>query len=115
MKVLRTIRNYLCYCGIEKEEYNKVKKAAYVSNFRVWRNMHCALIVLFAALTVCSRFDGPMAGNGTLYLYGLGYSVVSTCVFFLPAEDASFAQLGIYLTVSLLCVIGAFISQNHPQ
>ena len=25
-KTLRTIRNYICYCGIEKEEYKAVKK-----------------------------------------------------------------------------------------
>ena len=115
MKLLRTVRNYLLYCGIEKEEYNQVKKAAYVSNFRVWRILHCMMIALFAALAVCSRFAGPMAGNGTLYLYGLGYSVVSTCVFFLAAEDSVFAQLWIYLTVSLLFLFSAFISQNHPQ
>ncbi len=115
MKLFRTIRNYLCYCGIEKDEYNKVKKAAYVSNFRVWRILHCALIVLFAALSVASRFDGPMAGNGALYLCGLGYSIISTLVFFLAAEDSIFAQLWIYLTVSLLFLLSAFISQNHAE
>ena len=35
MKTLRIIRNYLCYCGVEKDEYKELKKYAYVSNFEV--------------------------------------------------------------------------------
>ena len=33
----KTIRNYYFYCGIEKDEYNAVKKDAYISNFEVWK------------------------------------------------------------------------------
>ena len=31
MKLLKTIRRYYFYCGIEKDEYNELKKDAYVS------------------------------------------------------------------------------------
>ena len=37
IKALRMIRNYICYCGIEKEEFKAVKKDAYASNFQIWR------------------------------------------------------------------------------
>ncbi|MCR5544019.1 MAG: hypothetical protein K6F55_07695 [Eubacterium sp.] len=40
MKILKAIRRYYFYCGIEKEEYNELKKDAYGSNFEVWRIWH---------------------------------------------------------------------------
>ena len=42
-KTLRTIRNYFCYCGIEKEEFRAVKKDAYVANFETWRVLHIVM------------------------------------------------------------------------
>ena len=47
MKVLRTIRNYYCYCGIEKDEYNAVKKDAYISNYKVWKILHFMMAAVF--------------------------------------------------------------------
>ena len=45
MKILKKIRNYFCYCGVEKDLYRKIKKDAYVSNFQViilfW--IHCLI------------------------------------------------------------------------
>ena len=52
MGIFRTIRNYICYCGIEKEDYNALKKDAYVSNFRVWRVLHILMAVLFGTLFI---------------------------------------------------------------
>ena len=41
VKALHVIRNYILYCGIEKDAYNAIKKDAYVSNF----NKHTARIL----------------------------------------------------------------------
>lgn len=38
MKLLKTLRNYYLYCGIEKDEYNAVKKDAYISIIRFGRS-----------------------------------------------------------------------------
>ena len=47
MKLLKKIRRYYLYCGIEKDEYNELKKDAYVSNFEVWRILHFIMFVVF--------------------------------------------------------------------
>ena len=63
MKVLRTIRNYYFYCGIEKEEYAAVKKAAYVSNYEVWKILHYLMAVVFCSLYYGSYANSLMAMN----------------------------------------------------
>ena len=36
MGILKTFRNYICYCGIDKDKYKALKKDAYASNFVIW-------------------------------------------------------------------------------
>ncbi len=117
MKVLRTIRNYLCYCGIEKDEYNAVKKDAYISNFEVWRILHCLITVVFAFLFVNSLFSELLSVNRQFYFIALIYSIVTTCFFFILRKESIIAQFWIYLTISLLLLFSCFITQNktdHP-
>ena len=52
---LNYLRNLFCYCGIEKDEYNAIKKDAYVSNFKVWRILHILMAAVFAFLYDASR------------------------------------------------------------
>lgn len=61
MSILKTIRNYYFYCGIEKDEYNAVKKDAYISNFEVWKILHffygCRILPsIFCLLAI--QYDG---------------------------------------------------------
>ena len=114
MKVLRVIRNYLCYCGIEKDEYNAVKNAAYVSNFKVWRILHCLITTIFAFLFVNSLFSELLAANRTFYMFALIYSVIITVVFFILKPDSFVAQLLIYLSISMLFLFGALVTSNKP-
>lgn len=116
MKLLRTVYNYLCFCGIEKEEYNKLKKDAYVSNFRLWRVVHCLMFAAFAFLYISSLFAGITSINRTVYLAGLIYSAVVACLFFFVLKkDSIIAQLIIYLSISVLFLLGAFISEKWPD
>ena len=115
MKVLRTIRNYLFYCGIEKDEYNAVKKSAYVSNFEVWRIIHCLMTVVFGVLFINAFFDSVFTVNGLLYLAGFAYSAITTAAFFVMKKDLLIAQFWIYLSISLLFLFGAFITENKPE
>ena len=116
MKILRTIRNYICYCGIEKEEYRKVKKAAYVSNFEVWRTLHILMDVAFLFLfiySLCSKFADQ---NKWFYLGGLIYSVVATIVFFVVRKkDLLINQFLIYLSISVLLLFGCLITSNKAE
>ena len=102
LKILRLIRNYLCYCGIEKDEYNAVKKDAYISNFKMWRILHCLMTAVFASLFVNSLLNSLLAQNKTFYLIALIYSAVITVVFFIFKADSFVAQLLIYLSISML-------------
>lgn len=115
MKILREIRNYFCYCGIEKEEYKAIKKDAYVSNFAVWRILHCFMSVAFTALFINSCFSEMMRSNRIFYMIFAIYSIAITVIFFILKKDSLLAQLLIYLSISMLFVFGGLVTQNKPD
>ena len=115
MKVLRTIRNYYFYCGIEKEEYNAVKKDAYISNFKVWKILHFLMAAVFGALFISSFFNSLMTMNRWFYLITFAYSAVAIVLFIKVRKDSIAAQLLIYLSMSVLFLFAAFISQSNPE
>lgn len=115
MRALRIIRNYFFYCGIEKEEYNAVKKDAYISNYSVWRILHCVMVVIFAFLYLSSLFNGLLESNRFFYMLALIYSVFACSLFFILKKDSLIAQLIIYLSISLLFIFSCLITQNKPE
>ena len=116
MKLLHTIRNYILYCGIVKDVYNALKKDAYVSNFKVWRVLHCLMTFVFAMLFLGSLSVDIMAKNKLFYLLMFVYSAAVTCLFlFVFRKDSLVAQLVIYLSISMLFLFGAMITQNQPD
>ena len=118
MTFLHALKNYLCYCGIEREEYNKVKKSAYISNFKIWRILHCFMTAIFAALFIGSLFDSLLQHNVWIYLLYLLYAVAAAVCFFIMKEDSLIAQFWIYLSISLLLLLGCFLTQSnvdHPS
>ena len=88
MRALRIIRNYFLYCGIEKEEYNAVKKDAYISNYSVWRILHCVMVAIFAFLYLSSLFNGLLESNRFFYMLALIYSVFACSLFFILKKDS---------------------------
>lgn len=114
MKILRTIRNYCCSCGIENEEFKQVKKSAYISNFEVWRILHILMDASFGALFLYSMFSDYVGINRWFYLGALVYSCIATVFFFVLKKESIAGQLLVYLSVSVLFLFGAFITQNKP-
>ena len=112
---LKTVRNYFFYCGIEKDEYNALKKDAYVSNFKVWRLLHILMSAVFLFLFIGSLCFDIMKANSLFYLLGLIYSAIVTFYFFVAKKDSLIAQFVIYLSISLLLLISCFITQNKPD
>lgn len=112
--MLRTIRNYYFYSGIEKDAYNDIKKDAYVSNFEVWKILHFLMAAAFGVMCVISLFNTLVKPNRPLYLAGFLYSVFAIYLFFKLKKDSLVGQLLIYLSMSFLFLIGGFISQNSP-
>ena len=116
MKVFEILRNYICYCGIEKDEYNALKKQdAYVSNYNVWRVLHFLMAVIFGILFAGSFFSHLMGMNRMVYLVGFIYSTIALFFFFKLKKDSLAAQLIIYLSISLLFLFGGFLTQNKPE
>lgn len=113
--LLRTIRNYFFYCGIEKEEYNAIKKDAYVSNFEVWRILHFLMFAAFAVLLIGSMLNRLLESNRMFYLFALTYSALVIVSFFILKKDSIAAQLIIYLSISLMFIFACLITQNKPE
>ena len=112
---LNYLRNLFCYCGIEKDEYNAIKKDAYVSNFKVWRILHILMAAVFAFLYIGSLLFDLMSANSLIYLVSLIYSVGASVYFFIAKPDSLIPQFIIYLSISLLFVFGCLITQNRPD
>ena len=115
MKLLRTIRNYYFYCGIEKDEYNALKKDAYISNFKVWRILHFLMAAVFGLLYFASLFNDMMAKNRMFYLIAFIYSLIAVFLFFIMKEDSLIAQFFIYLSITMLFLFACMITQNKPD
>ena len=113
MLILKTLRNYFVYCGIEKDEYNALKKDAYVSNFIIWRIMHFFMAAVFLFLYVSSLFNPLLRMNRLFYLLAFIYTAGVIVFFFILKKDALIAQLLIYLSMSLLLLFGCFVSQSN--
>lgn len=114
MNVFRFLRNYFFYCGLEKDDYNSLKKEAYVSNFIIWRALHIFMAAIFGGLFVASLFDPMLALNRIFYLIVFAYSVLTIPCFFILNKKSIIPQLLIYLTMSLLFIFGCLISSNKP-
>ena len=115
MKFFRKLRNYFCYCGIEKEEYKQLKKSAYVSNFEVWRVLHFLMAAAFGIAFAISLVDSMMGINKIIYGVAFGYSILATSCFFFLKKDSIIAQFLIYLSISALLLFGVFITANKPD
>ena len=115
MNILKTIRRYYFYCGIEKDEYNELKKDAYVSNFEVWRILHFIMAVVFFGLYIASLANGMMSVNRYYYFGLFVYSVIAIVLFYILKKDSLAAQLLIYLSMSCLFLFGCLISMNNPE
>ena len=115
MKASRIIRNYFCYCGIDKDEYNALKKDAYVSNFVIWRVLHFVMAAVFGLLFISTLFSDMMKINRLFYGAAFIYSVAAICLFYILRKDSLAAQLIIYLSISLLFLFGGLITQNKPD
>lgn len=111
----KTLLNYFFYCGIEKEEYQAVKKDAYISNFTIWRSMHIFMAAVFGILFFASILINLLSANRALYFGGFLYSTLAIAFFFYLEKDSIFAQFLIYLSISMLFIFGCFVTQNNAK
>lgn len=115
MKGLKIICDYFLYCGIGKDEYNAVRKDAYVSNFILWRTLHVLMVVAFGFLFVSSLLNDLFKINRAFYLFAFVYSAIALCFFFILKKDSLISQFLIYLSITVLFLFGCFITQNKPE
>ena len=110
---LRTVRNYLLYCGLERKEYNEIKKDAYVSNFVVWRVLHVFMALIFLFLFITSFFNHLLKSNQLFYFFAFLYSSITSSFFLILKKDSIVPQFLIYLSITLLFIFGGFVSSNN--
>ena len=115
MKIIKRIRNYFFYCGIEKDEFNSLKKDAYISNFEVWKILHILMAAVFSFLFINSLFSEMLRTNLLFYLIAMVYSIIAAILFFVMKKTSIIGQLFIYLSISLLFLFGCFITKNNPE
>ena len=106
MRFLKTVKNYFFYCGIEKDEYNAVKKDAYVSNYKVWRLLHVLMVVAFAFLYLSSLVNELLESNKLFYLVALAYSVIASVLFLVMKNGLSIMNIGAIKSSAINVVAG---------
>ncbi len=110
----RIIHNYFFYCGIEKEEYNAVKKNVYVSNFVTWRSLHIFMAVVFGLLFFASILIDFISFNRALYFGVFFYSILAISFFYFFEKDSIWPQILIYISISLLFIFSCLLTKNNP-
>lgn len=85
MTFLRKLRNYFFYCGIDREEYQAIKKNAYISNFVIWRSLHFLIAATMVVLFITSILTDFIRQNAIIYIFGFCYSVI-VIILFLSSE-----------------------------
>ncbi len=115
MKLLKKIRNYFFYCGIEKDEFNALKLDAYRSNFEVWKILHILMAGAFSFLFINSLFSELLSINRLFYFLAMVYSIAVSVLFFFMKKTSIIGQLIIYLSISLLFLFGCFLTKNSPE
>ena len=114
MNILRIIKNYCFYCGLEKDDYNELKKEAYVANFVTWRVLHIFMTVIFGGLFIASLINPLFEVNRIFYFGAFAYSALTIPAFFILKKKSIIPQFIIYLSMSVLFLFGCFISYNKP-
>ena len=115
MNIVKTIRNYYFYCGIEKDEYNAVKKDAYISNYKVWKILNFLMAAVFCFLYLASLQYRMMEINRWFYLIGFLYFICAIACFYVLKNDSITAQFLIYISMSFLFLFACFINLNKPE
>ena len=115
-KIPEKIRDYFCYCGISKDEYNSLKKQAYISNFTLWQVLHVLMTIAFGLLFINALLSESLKQNLFFYLGLFCYSTLSTVLFFFVFKKKSIiAQLWIYLSIIALFIFSALIATKSPD
>ena len=115
MRVFKTLLNYFFYCGLEKDEYNALKKDAYVSNFVIWRVLHIFMTSVFGLLFILSLLNNPLQRNRTFYLVFFIYSAAALIFFLILKKDSIIPQFLIYLSITMLFLLGCLITKSNPN
>ena len=114
-KLLHKIKNAFCYCGLEKTDYNKIKRQAYVANFKMWRWLHVIGLILSIGLYISSYAGNFISVSRTYALVLMLYFLVCVILFsHVFREDSLVAQFVIYLSMILILLYGYFQALGRP-
>ena len=115
MNLWQKLMNWVCYCGVTKEEYDSVKPAVYVRNFEVWKYLNVFLLAgyLFLAFML-NMLDGFTFSTVAEIIIALYLSVVCFLFSYVLRKESIAAQYTIYVTMVVLFLVSTFIEVFQP-
>lgn len=116
-KILNTIKSFLLYSGVEKNEYEKVINSIHVYNRNIVFFFSGVAIFLISGMCFLSIFVEGIRKNIIVYILGLTSSI---CLFMLCKYFASKRQWIVtpllYSCISLFCLYGiAIATLTNPE
>lgn len=110
------IWKWLYSCGLPDEEYKKIKRQAYVSNFEVWKYLNILMLIAFSGVFAVTVFVPGLLSNSIPHLLVAGYFMVAVILFrFVLKPDSIVGQLFIYLSMIVILLMGLRLSMNNPN
>lgn len=110
------IWKWLYSCGLPDEEYKKIKKQAYVSNFEVWKYLNILMLIAFGSVFVVTIFVPGLLSNSFPHILVAGYFALAVILFkFVLKPDSIAGQLFIYLSMIVIFLMGLRLSINKPD
>ena len=116
----RSVKEYLFYGGVSKEEYEDIKPLIAEENHKVWRILSIVLEILFIGLFVFALLmDGDWAG----YVPGFGIlaglmiiAVLAFLVFLKPSSKAltPFIYATVIITLGVFIYTSVFVEHYRP-
>ena len=110
------LKSMLLYCGITKDEYNSIKKDAYISNFVVWKYLHIFICFVFLAFAVSTLIESGISGVFMASTLVSLYSAVVTILFnHVLKKDSIVPQFIIYLSMTVLLLASLCYGLMEPD
>ena len=112
----QSIVRLICYCGLSKDEYQTIKRDAYINNFAVWKILNALMILVYAIMAFVSVAFNGYNISSVIQIVMTGYfAIVNFLFFFVLKEDSLPAQFVIYLSMIMMFVSALLVNVYQPS
>ena len=106
----RSVKEYLFYGGVSKEEYQDIKPLIAEENYKVWRILSIVLEILFIGLFIFALLVGGDYWSGYTLGFGMlaGLMIIAVLAFLVLLKPQSKA-LTLFIYATVIIILGVFI------